>query len=94
MNDPAHIEAAQGLAKRMETHTADPRGQLAFGVLIATQQEAQPAMLDELAALLSDAKADYEKTPAESAKLGPNPESAARVLVANTILNLDAALNR
>lgn len=94
MNDPAHIEAAQGLAKRMETHTADPRGQLAFGVLLATQQEAPPAMLDELTALLADAKADYEKTPAESAKLGPNPESAARVLVANTILNLDATLNR
>jgi hypothetical protein len=94
LNDPAHIEAAQGLAKRMESHTADPRGQLAFGVLLATQQEATPAMLDELASLLSDAKTEYEKTPAESAKLGPNPDSAARVLVANTILNLDSALNR
>lgn len=94
LNDPAHIEAAQGLAKRMETHTTDPRGQLAFGVLLATQQEAAPAMLDELAALQADAKAEYEKTPAESAKLGPNPDAAARVLVANTILNLDSALNR
>jgi hypothetical protein len=94
LNDPAHIEAAQGLAKRMETHTADPRGQLAFGVLLATQQEAAPAMLDELAALLSDAKSEYEKSPAESAKLGSNPDTAARVLVANTILNLDSALNR
>jgi hypothetical protein len=51
-------------------------------------------MLGELAALHSAARAEYEKTPEESAKLAASPDSAAFVLVANTILNLDSALNR
>ena len=94
MNDPAHIEFAQGLAKRMRAHAADPGGQLSFGVLLATQQPADPGMLKELTDLLENLKAEYAKNPAESAKLGATPDEAALVLVANTILNLDSALNR
>ena len=40
------------------------------------------------------ARAEYDKQPAEAAKLAADPEAAARVLVADTILNLDSALNR
>ncbi len=94
LNDPAHIEAAQGMAGRMASHAADPNGQLAFGVLLATQQEASPQMLEELSKLRVSARAEYEKDPGESAKLGATPDAAALVLVANTILNLDSALNR
>lgn len=94
MNDPAHIEFAQGLAKRMRAHGADPGGQLSFGVLLATQQPADPGMLKELTELLENLKSEYAKNPAESAKLGATPDEAALVLVANTILNLDSALNR
>ncbi len=94
LNDPAHIEAAQGLAKRMAAHSRDPVERLAFGVLCATQQTASPDMIRELSALLSDAAADYLQQPSESAKLAGNPEDAALVLVANTILNLDSTLTR
>ena len=94
LNDPAHIEAAQGLAKRMTDHAPELRAQLAFGILLATQQTATPAMLDELAALHAAAAAEYDKTPAEAAKLGPSPTAAALVLTANTMLNLDSALIR
>ena len=47
-----------------------------------------------LLALHADARAAYAETPEESAKLGPSPDAAALVLVANTLLNLDSALNR
>ncbi|RYD37191.1 MAG: hypothetical protein EOP85_17785 [Verrucomicrobiaceae bacterium] len=94
MNDPAHIEAAQGLAKRMASHSPELEEQLAFGVLLATQQTASPEMRRELVSLHGASAADYQNSPEESAKLAETPQSAALVLVANTILNLDSALTR
>jgi hypothetical protein len=94
LNDPAHLEAAQGLAKRMTDHAPELRAQLAFGVLLATQQTATAAMLEELAALHAAATTEYDKTPAEAAKLATSPAAAALVLTANTMLNLDSALIR
>jgi hypothetical protein len=63
-------------------------------VLLATQQTAAPAMLDELVALHAAATAEYDKTPDDAAKLGATPAAAALVLTANTLLNLDSALTR
>jgi hypothetical protein len=94
LNDPAHIEAAQGLAKRMAAHAPELREQLARGVLLVTQQTASAAMLDELAALHAAATTDYQIAPAESAKLAATAEAAALVLTANTLLNLDSALTK
>ena len=94
MNDPAHIEAAQGLAKRMREASSELAAQLAFGVLLATQQNASPDMIAALASLHTDSTGEYEKSPADSAKLGETPSAAAMVLVANTILNLDSSLTR
>ncbi|NQW99329.1 DUF1553 domain-containing protein [bacterium] len=94
LNDPAHIEAAQGLAKRMVEHSPELSAQLAFGVLLATQQSAGPAMLEELAGLHAACVTDYQADPAAAAKLADTPPAAAMVLVANTILNLDSALTR
>ncbi len=94
MNDPAHIEAAQGLAKRMQASASEIRAQLAFGIGLATQQSATPAVIDELEKLHAGATADYQQSPAEAAKLADSPTTAALVLAANTILNLDSALTR
>ena len=94
LNDPAHIEAAQGLAGRMRSHSPELPAQLAFGVRLATQQTASPAMIAELVSLHADLLKEYETTPAESAKLAETPAAAALVLTANTILNLDSALTR
>jgi hypothetical protein len=94
LNDPAHIEAAQGLAKRMAAHSPDTGERLAFGVLLVTHTPATTATLDDLISLHRDAAADYAREPGLAAMLGPDPDTAALVLVANTILNLDSALNR
>ncbi len=51
-------------------------------------------MITILSRLATEARADYEKNPAESAKLGATPEEAALVLLANTMFNLDPVLSR
>jgi len=94
LNDPAHIEFARGLAKQMAGHSPELPRQIAFAVLLSTQSEASPAMIHELTALHQDAMAEYTADPALAAHLGATPGEAALVLVANTILNLDSALNR
>jgi Protein of unknown function (DUF1553)/Protein of unknown function (DUF1549)/Planctomycete cytochrome C len=94
MNDPAHIEAAQGFARRMAARSGALAEQLTYGILLATQQAATSAMLEELAALHAACVTDYQADPAASSKLAETPEAAALVVVANTILNLDSALTR
>ncbi len=92
LNDPAHIEFARAFAKRMSGATMEER--VAHGYRLITLQDAPAPVIATLSKLHADAKADYEKTPAESAKLAPTPDEAALVLVANTLLNSDIALNR
>ncbi len=94
MNDPAYIEAAQGLAKRMKENSSVLDGQLRRGMLLVTQQEPPADVLAVLADLYRDAASAYKQTPDAAAKLADSPEAAAMVLVANTILNLDSALTR
>ncbi|WP_052573567.1 PSD1 and planctomycete cytochrome C domain-containing protein [Haloferula sp. BvORR071] len=92
LNDPAYIELAQAFAKRMAGST--PAERIAAGYKLITLEDAPQPVIDTLAKLHTAAKADYEQTPAESAKLGPSADEAAMVLVANTLLNSDIALNR
>lgn len=94
LNDPAHIEFAQAYAKRMDGHHADPAAKLSHGWKLLTLRDPDPETLDTLTRLYGDALAQLKVTPAESAKLADTPELAALVIVANTILNSDAALNR
>ena len=92
LNDPAHIEFAQAFARRMSGATVAER--LAHGYRLLTLQEPPAPIVDTLAKLHADALADYQQAPAEAAKLAPTPDEAAMVLVANTLLNSDIALNR
>jgi len=92
LNDPAHIEFAQAFAKRMTGST--PAERIASGYKMLKLEDAPAPVIDTLSKLQAEAMADYEKAPDESAKLAPTPAEAAMVLVANTLLNSDIALNR
>ena len=94
LNDPAHIEFAQALAKRMASHDPGLIQQLAHGWRIVTQRDPDPGILDTLPRHRADTLAEITADPGDSAKLDPDPAQAALVLVANSLLNSDAALNR
>lgn len=100
LNDPAFIEMSQAMAKRMAAadgespELREPREIISRGCKLVTLEDAPAGMIDSLCSLYDDALKEYRSDPQLSAKLGATPESAAMVLVASTILNLDVALTR
>ncbi len=94
LNDPAYIEFAGAFAKRMADAGPDLRSRLNLGYRMLTLRDASAGVLDTLTSLHQDALAEYRKKPDEAAKIASNPDEAAMVLVANTLLNSDPALNR
>lgn len=89
LNDPAFVELAQSMAARMELAAPAPRAQIAHGAQLLTLENPPASMLESLLKLYDSALAEYRADLASSEKLGPSPERAALVLVANTLLNLD-----
>ena len=94
LNDPAHIEFAQALAQRVTKHSPELPARLAHAWELLTLKAPDPETLDTLTRLYDDILAEIKATPGDTAKLASSPEEAALVIVANTILNSDAALNR
>ena len=94
LNDPAFIEMAQALAGLMEKGGGSPREKIERGCRLLTLDKPPRTMLDSLAKLYAGALADYRADTDSAAKLGATPETAALVLVANTLLNLDSSLTR
>jgi hypothetical protein len=103
LNDPAYVEAAQALARRMiregGPHAAD-RAARGFRLVLARRPTA--AEVERLVRLHADARAQFQAAPAAAEKLatdplGPPPadlggdivDLAAWTAVANVILNLD-----
>ncbi len=103
MNDPAYVEAAQALARRMVREggsTAADRAIHGFRLVLARHPVA--AEVDRLVKLQAEARADYAVAPVDAKQmatdpLGPVPadlvidlaDLAAWTVVANVILNLD-----
>ncbi|MCE9631235.1 MAG: PSD1 and planctomycete cytochrome C domain-containing protein [Planctomycetia bacterium] len=103
LNDPAYVEAAQALARRMVREggaAATDRAARGFRLVLARGPSS--AEIERLVRLHDDAAADFRADPADAAKmatdpLGPIPaelgadaaDLAAWTLVANVILNLD-----
>ncbi len=72
----------------------DLPAQLARGYRLVTLREAPAPVIDTLTNLHTDAVVEYQADPAAAKHLAESPDQAALVLVANTLLNSDAALTR
>jgi hypothetical protein len=83
LNDPAFIEIAQSLAKRMADGGGEVREQITRGCQLITLTTPPASMVDALVKLHERAKAEQ-----------PDNTAKPMLLVANTLLNMDAALSR
>ncbi len=103
LNDPAFLEAAGGLARRMAGGD-DAKG-LRRGFRLCTAREPEAGELDVLAELLASERAFFAEHPERAAELDAAaapfakgrddaPELAAWTVVANALLNLDETLTQ
>jgi hypothetical protein len=105
MNDPAFVEAAAALARRMVTDADGDQPRLTRGLRLALTRQVQPAESAPLEDLLAAARGDFSANPARAADFlafgrqtapagMPPAEFAAWTVAANAILNLDETLSR
>jgi hypothetical protein len=94
LNDPAFLEMARALAARLEKLGNSPRARIAAGCQLLTLAPPPRPMVESLLKLYDGALADCRANAEGTRPLGPTAETAALVLVANTLLNLDPLLNR
>jgi len=94
LNDPAFLEMAQSFANRMEAAGESPRDQIQYACRQLTLEPPPRTLVDSLLKLYQGSLEDLQGDRASADKLAPTPERASLVLVANTLLNLDAALIR
>ena len=93
LNDPAYIEMARSLAQKMEQAPgAGPREKLAFGYLLATQNQPTDKALDVLTQLREDLVTQYSASGPKP--LADTPDQAAMINLASVLLNLDTALTK
>jgi hypothetical protein len=106
MNDPAHVEAAQALARRIVTEGgASDRERFEFLFLTCTSRKPHPSESGRLQKLLDEARAAYGKDAELAKTMATDPlgmpegkpdlsELASWTTVANVILNLDEMIMR
>ncbi|MGC8668911.1 MAG: PSD1 and planctomycete cytochrome C domain-containing protein [Chthonomonadales bacterium] len=100
LNDPAFIEAARGLAARMGAEASVRRG-IALGFRLCTARRPKPQELASLERLYQAELRRYQQDAqaacalAGLASAAPDaPERAARMVVANVLLNMDEFLTK
>ena len=100
LNDPVYVEAAQSLARTMQTKGNSPAEQLEKGFEICLSRNPSQQELDRLVALYEEVRSDYSKDLELARKMatdpiGPAPKDsnladlAALTVAGNIMLNLD-----
>ncbi|MEZ6055198.1 MAG: DUF1553 domain-containing protein [Planctomycetaceae bacterium] len=103
LNDPVYVEAAQGLARRIQSQPGDVSAQLSWGFRLCLSREPSEIERNRLVQLYTESRAKLAENPAQSEKLatdplGPVPDGvdpvdlAAWTVVCNVLLNLDETL--
>lgn len=99
LNDPVYMEAAQTIGQYMDTLTVDNElDRLKMGYEKVMLRKPDPAKLEDLLTLYSEAKEHYQKESTLAAKFVANKSSqkeqlAALTMVAHALLNLDEFVN-
>ncbi|AWW30216.1 hypothetical protein DN752_08815 [Echinicola strongylocentroti] len=97
LNDPVYIEAAQALAKKMETAGNTPEAQIAKGYELALFSPPNTAELQTLITLYQNARSHFQQSGEGLENLGnteTDPKRNALTTVANAIMNLDAFITK
>ncbi len=105
LNDPAFVEAARGLARRMVREAAEtPRARAAHGFRLCLARAPEPDELDQLVRAYARERDHFASARQAAARLladlapepeaGELPELAAWTVVASVLLNLDETLTK
>jgi hypothetical protein len=101
LNDSAYIDMARQFAHRMKTEAGnDVKQQIKYGYGRATFHEANEKTVAALFSLYNTAYSQFKNDPGKTCKIvgevGKNTtaETAALIVVANAILNLDEVLTK
>jgi len=92
LNDPVFLECAQKFAEKLDTAGSTIEEKISAGYLLTTQQKAPDQVVKTLVGLYHDLTENYKKAPHD--KLASTPEKTAMVIVANALLNIDAAITK
>jgi hypothetical protein len=95
LNSPAHVEFAQGLARRMKSESPGTLAdKLATGYRITTSRRPNAKRLAQLVALFQEIEAGYTADPASLQGMAATPDDGAFTVLASVLLNLDEALTK
>jgi len=90
LNDPVYMDAARGLANRMDAAPGDLDAKLAFGFRVCTGRKPAAGELKRLKEAFATLKSRYDVP----GPLGLTPSQRAFTMVGNILLNLDETVTK
>jgi hypothetical protein len=95
LNSPAHVEFAQGLARRMKFETPGSLAdKITAGYRITTSRKPDSERIQQLVSLFQEIEARYAAEPASLQGIAGTPDGGAFTVLASVLLNLDEALTK